>query len=276
MSSVAVFGAGPIGAAIAYRLAQRGRVRRILLIDANVGAASGKALDIQQCGPVDGVDVTLSATADPLAAVGAPCIVIADDTVDGEWQGDRAIDLVDRLQRSGSTAPLVFAGPGQTPLIEQCFGGLDIPAHRLLGTASSAIVGAVRALAGLELNVSDVELTVVGRAPSFVVGWSAASAAGSLLTGSVSPHRILAISGALPRFWPPGPQAIASATALVCEALLFGSRRLQPATAILEGEFDRRGVAAMLPLELGRGRILSKKLPSLSPQEQTDLVNSLR
>ena len=44
---------------------------------------------------------------------------------------------------------------------------------------------------------------------------------------------------------------------------------------ILDGEFGARGVAAMLPLRLGHGRILQRVVPSLSAQERTQVINEL-
>jgi hypothetical protein len=119
-----------------------------------------------------------------------------------------------------------------------------------------------------------VELAVVGRPPHFVIGWSAATSAGSLLTDRVPPHRLLALSGALSRFWPPGPYAIGSATARVVEALLDGSRHFVHAATVVDNALVPRGRAIMLPLRLGRGRVLDAIVPSLSAAERTDVVNS--
>jgi malate/lactate dehydrogenase len=76
--------------------------------------------------------------------------------------------------------------------------------------------------------------------------------------------------------WPAGPYAIATATAPVIEGLISGTRRDTPGVTVLAGEFGQRGVACLLPLTLGNGRILSRIMPTLSPQERTDVVNSLR
>jgi malate dehydrogenase len=275
MSKVAILGAGPIGSAVAQRLAQRARVHDVILVDAQVNVASGKALDLQQSGPIEHFDTRVTAAADPLAAVGADVIVLADDVGSGDWEGERGLALVRQLVRAGAAAPIVFAGPAQAGLMEGCVRDANVSPRRLVGTAPSAVVGAVKVLAAIELNLSTVELTVTGRPPAFVVGWSAATCAGSLLTDRVPAHRLLAISDAVKRLWPPGPQAIGAATAPVVEALVAGSRRLHPALSVLEGELGLRGSAVMLPLELGHGRVLARVVPSLSPQERTDVVKSV-
>src|ERR1017187_10879676 len=108
MSVVAVIGAGDIGGAVAQKLALRSRFREVRLIDAAVGIAEGKALDIRQSGPVDHFDTILSGDRDVLASNGASVVVIADSAAEGEWEGERGLALVRQLARSGSTAPLVF------------------------------------------------------------------------------------------------------------------------------------------------------------------------
>ena len=268
-------GAGSIGAAIAHRLAERARIGGVRLIDESADVAAGKALDIRQSGPVGGFDTAVTGSRDVLAAVGASVVVIADAVADGEWQGDKGVALIRQLVQAGSKGPFVFAGPSQITLMETVARELRVPPDRLVGTATSAIAASVAALASIEAQLTGVNLVVAGRPPALVVGWSSATIAGSHLSERVPAHRLLAISNALPRLWPPGPEAIAAPTAGVVEALVSGSRRLHQATTVLDGEFGLRGVAAMLPLELGNGRVLARVMPSLSPQERTAMVSGL-
>lgn len=275
MLTIAILGAGQLGAAIAHKLADRSRCREIRLIDAQVDVASGKALDIMQSGPVGRFDTKLAATADPLAATGADAIVIADDIASGEWKGESGLARVQQLARAGTKAPLVFAGPNQVSLMEAAHSELKVPAERLVGTAASGLVGALCAVTSVELGLNGVELAITGRPPEFVVGWSSATVAGTLVTDRIPAHRLLAISQAIRKLWPPAAQAIAAPTAQIVEGLVMGSRKLHQALTILEGEFGATRVAAMLPLRLGHGRILDRVVPSLSPQERTQLINEL-
>jgi hypothetical protein len=152
-----------------------------------------------------------------------------------------------------------------------------VPAHRIVGSAAAAAHGAVRALAALELNGSgvDVSVAVVGRGPGFTIGWTSAAFCGSSLAGQIPAHRMLAISDLLKKMWPPRPQAIGAATAVVVEGLVAGSRRQLCATTVLDGEYGERGVATMVPLELGDRRILRRVKPSLSAQERVEFLNGL-
>lgn len=272
---VAIFGAGATGSAIAQRLAERARVGDVLLIDDNAAVAAGKALDIRQSGPVTHTDVKLSGTSEPLSAVGADVIVLADDTASGPWDGDRGLRLLERLLRSGTNGPFVFAAPSQLALMETSVRELHIAPDRLVGTAASAIAPIVASLVNIELGQTGTRVTVTGRPPSFVVGWSAATVGGALVTDVVPPHRLLAISQSLPKLWPTGPQAAAAPAALVIEALVAGSRRMLDAVTILDGEFGLRGRAALLPLEIAQGRVVRRGTPSLSPQERTEMITKL-
>ncbi len=56
---------------------------------------------------------------------------------------------------------------------------------------------------------------------------------------------------------------------------MSGSRALHQAMTILSGEFGSSGVAALMPLSIGPGRVLARVMPSLSPQERTAIENSL-
>ena len=276
MPTVAILGAGPVGAAIAQKLAERGRCREIRLIDTTVSVASGKALDIMQSGPIGHFDTRIVATDDPLAATGAEAIVLADEVTAGEWQGEKGLARVQQLVRAGTKAPFVFAGPNQVWLMEASHAELKVPADRMVGTAPSGLVGALRAVTSVELGLNGVEFAVTGRPPEFVVGWSSATFGGMLVTDRIPAHRLVAISQSIRKLWPPAAQAIAAPTAQIVEGLVIGSRKLHQALTILDGEFGARRVAAMLPLRLGHGRVLDRVLPSLSAQERTQLVERVR
>lgn len=277
MSTVAILGSGPIGAGIAHTLARRARVRDVRLIDAAAGVAAGKALDILQSGPVEGYDTRVSGEGNVLVAARADVIVIADASGEGEWEGDRGLALVRQLMSAGATAPLVFAGPKQTWLMEAVARELGVPADRIVGTAAAALTGAIRGLVALEAEGSgaDVSLVVAGRPPAFVIAWSSATIGGALVTDRVPAHRLMAISHQLKALWPTGPYAIAAATAPVVEGLIAGTRAHLPGVTIVDQEWEVRNRAALLPLTLGHGRIVARHMPSFSGQERVEFLNSV-
>jgi hypothetical protein len=275
MPSAAILGAGPIGSAIAHRLAERARVRDVLLVDDAGTVAAGKALDIRQAGPIDNYNTAVNGTSDVLSAAGADVIVFADSIGEGEWEGERGLALVQRLVRAGTQAALVFAGAKQTWLMEAAAREARVPIDRLVATAAAALPATVAGLIHIETGLAGAKVAVSGRPPSFVIGWTSAHLAGRAIADVVPAHRLLSISQSLTKLWPPGPQAIAASTALVIEGLIEGSREPLHAMAITDGEFGARGAAALLPLEFGNKRIVKRLMPSQSPQERTETASAI-
>src|SRR3954471_22762452 len=148
MAFIAIVGAGALGGALAQRLASRGRLAAIRLIDEQGSVAQGKALDIQQSGAVDGFTPGISGAESIDASAGAAAIVIADASAgDIEHSGEAGLALVRRLASIEHAAPLIFAGTSQRALIARAASELRVARRRLIGSAPSALEGAVRALA---------------------------------------------------------------------------------------------------------------------------------
>src|SRR5690349_5597866 len=136
MSFIAIVGAGAIGGALAQRLASRGRIAEVRLIDELPGVAQGKALDIQQSGAVDGFTTMLSGASSVGAVAGAEAIVVADAAAgDVEHAGEAGLALVRKIVALEQRAPLVFAGNSQRWLIARAEAELHVPRARLIGSA---------------------------------------------------------------------------------------------------------------------------------------------
>src|SRR5262245_22919120 len=120
MSVVAIIGAGDLGGAAARRLASRGHIGVIRLIDQKDAVAAGKALDLTQSGPINGSDTRIEAGGDFAAAGGASAIVLADSAgPEGDWSGDSGFAVLRSLARLGylDQSTLIFAGAGHRMLI---------------------------------------------------------------------------------------------------------------------------------------------------------------
>jgi malate dehydrogenase len=277
MSFIAIVGAGAIGSALAQRLASRGRVREVRLIDEQGAIAEGKALDIQQSGAVDGFTTTLTTASAIAAAAGAAAVVIADASAgDAEHGGEAGLALVKRLAALEPRAPLIFAGNFQRAVIARAASELHVARQRLIGSAPTALESAVRALAALAADGSpaDIQLRVVGVPPdNAVIAWEEATACGQPISALLPPHRLAAISARLPRLWPLGPFALASAAARVAEAAAHGSRR-RYSCFVCVGEGEMPAAVLAMPIEIARSGVARVVRPSLSRQEQTLLDNA--
>lgn len=273
MSVIAIIGAGALGGALAHKLAARGRVREVRLIDAAESVARGKALDIVQSGPVEGFGTAVHAHGSVHAAVGADVIVFADSVAGAEHSGEAGLALARQLIMAGSTAPLLFAGVTQRELMARCATELHVPPARLVGSAPLALAASLRALSAVVLDASAVEisLNVLGVPPrDTVVTWQEGSVSGQPLSTVMGPHEIAALSARVASLWPPGPYALGSAGCRVAEALGQGSRR-QYSCFVDVG----RGRVTAMPVELQRGGIKRIIEPSLTRQERTQLENAI-
>ena len=109
---IALIGAGNIGGTLAHLAAQK-ELGDIVLFDVVEGVPQGKALDISQCGPIEGFDAKVTGSNDYADIAGADVIIVTagvarkpgmsrDDliginlAVDQEVAGERACDRPER------------------------------------------------------------------------------------------------------------------------------------------------------------------------------------
>ena len=274
MPLIAIIGAGPLGGALAQKLAIRSRVDAIRLIDPNGSVARGKALDIQQSGPVEGFSARVEGVDSLHAAAGADVVVLADPAVgEGEHSGEPALALVRRLIDAGVTSPIVFAGATQRDVMTRTVTELRVSPLRVLGSAPLALEAALRAMAGVIADASPVEvsLAVVGVPPRHaVIAWEEGTLAGQPISRSIAPHDIASLTARVPQLWPPGPYALGSAAARIVEALCAGSRKRF--TCFVD---SGRGRIVAMPVELRIGGVKRLVEPSLTRLERTALENAL-
>jgi malate dehydrogenase len=277
MSFIAIVGSGALGGAVAHALAIRDRIAEVRLIDSDESIARGKALDILQSSAIDGFGTRVGAAEGADAAAGASVVIIADSASNGEHASEAGLALLRRLIRVDTSAPILCAGASQRDLIARAVSELRLPRTRIVGSAPLALESAVRALVGLALDGSGVEvsLRVLGVPPrAAFAAWTEASADGQPLAAQLPAHTIAALSARIPWLWPPGPYALGAAAARVAEALVHGSRRRFTCFVALDAGPKRAAVAAM-PVQIRRGGVERVIEPALTRQERTFLENAI-
>jgi malate dehydrogenase len=280
MASVAVIGAGEVGAAVAQALAMRDRVSRVLLVDAAAGVAAGKALDIQQSGAVAGFHTRLEGSDDLTRVMGAAACVIADrhGQPPAEWAGDDGLVLLRQLLPCAGDAPLVFAGPGQAGLMQTASREHRVPRARLVGSSPEAFASAIRSMVALEADCSPAEvvLAVLGVPPKgLVVPWSEAAIGGFALERVLTPVQLARVEARTARLWPPGPYALGLAAAVAAEAIVRSSRRALNVLTVLDGEFGVRNRVGALPALLDARGVARAHAPALTTRERVLLDTAL-
>lgn len=274
MSSIAILGAGELGATLARLVAEAEMARRVVLVDADEGRARGKALDLLQSGPVEGYDTLISGQG-ALVAADAPDVVVVADPPE-------LLDISTGAARiyGGGLVPLVGKGllvvaGGFGPTITEVAVEKGLPRERVLGTAPLAWAGALRRRLAEELRVraADVSVTLLGLPPAYPVLPQGGATVGAMPIDTIS---VVARRRALEslRRRRLGPVALATAAAKVLAALAAQSRALLPLYVRLNGEYGHRGVALAAPVQLGGGRIESVVEVALDPVDRVALDNA--
>jgi malate dehydrogenase len=270
--TVCIIGAGELGGAVADALARGERVARVLIVDDAATVAAGKALDIQQSGAIAGFHARLEGTADLSRATGCDVCVLADRVgrPSSEWQDDQALALIQRLLPYIAAAPVVSAGSAQAGAMQLAAREARVARERLIGSAPEALASATRAIVAMEAGCSpaEVNLTMLGAPPGFVVPWSDASIGGYALERVLTQVQLTRIEARVARLWPPGPFALGAAAARVAEAIIGSSRRAFSLLTVLGGEFGVRGRVGTLPVVLSTSGIVQTRVPTLNTRER--------
>ena len=278
MQTVAIIGAGEIGALTARNLAALELVRAIRLIDPHGTSAAGKALDLMQAQPIEGSDTRVSGSTDLAGAAGADVMVLADRADgSGDWRGDDGLEIVRRLLATAPEAPLLMAGAAQRELVALAVLELGAARARVLGTAPAALNSAAQALVGIAADCSalDVTLAVVGLPGAWVPAWTECSVASTPATAALPPHVLIRLERQIAACWPPGAYSLASAAARGVAALLHASRRRMTCFAALDGEIFGRPAVAAVPVTLGRTGVVRVQMPVLSARERLSFETAL-
>jgi malate dehydrogenase len=273
LHTIAILGSGELAATLARRLAQRERVRRLVLVDDEIGRARGKALDIAESAPIERFDVVVEGAPDLPSVGGFEAVVVADpaDLADGPLRPpDR---LVERLL-TAHTAAIVVASAYPCPLLETLVDR-GVRRERALGSAAVAQTAALRHHVGLQLDVEPREIaaTLLGVPPHDLIAPQAAVTVGGVAAHALSPVAVRRGLGEVATR-APGPVALAGAAARVVEALFASRLSVLPVVACLQGEYGHRGPALAVPARIGRGQLDSILELPLEPVERLAFDNA--
>jgi malate dehydrogenase len=273
VSGIAILGAGELGGTLARRVAALQLARRVVLVDADEGRARGKALDIQQSGPVDSFDTRVEGAADLAAAGDLGTIVVADppELLDADLTPMRSVQLAKALAPSLRGRGVVVAGVGGALLVEALVRN-GLSREKVLGSAPVASCGALQRRLAAELAVepSAVGVSLLGRPPDHLLVPASSATVGGFPVDGAWPVAVRRATGAL-RDRAPGPVALASAAARVLRALAGPRSSVLTVIAMLNGEYGHRGVALAVPARLRSGRLESVVEHPLEPIDRVAL-----
>lgn len=255
MPFVAIFGAGPLGGALAYALASRGRFDEVRLIDPDKTLAAGKALDILQSGPVDGYSTRVKGSASLDEAAGAWVAILADPITP-----DPLTHLA-ALHRRSPGALVVCADAGHGMVMSRAVATGAVAPDRLVGAAPLAVASAARALIALDVDLSPALIQVCVAAGSTAgscrIDWSRSAIDGIAADLALQRERQRRLDERLAASQPPGPLTMAAAAARLAEAAWFGARPTFPCWWVTDGGAGAPRVEVLRFAPGGRARVVT-------------------
>ena len=169
MEKVTIIGAGNVGTAAAFYLAEK-RVADVMLIDIVEGRSRGKTLDLMEAAPIRGYDVHLNGSDDFKDMAGSKVVVIAAGLIrkpemirqDLLEQNTKVIDdIIDQIKKHAPKAILInLTEPVDTLtyyIIKK--GGFD--RKKVLGVSGRLDASRLREFIAQELNVSRKDTTAL-------------------------------------------------------------------------------------------------------------------
>jgi malate dehydrogenase len=290
---VTVVGAGNVGATCAQVLAQRDYAD-VVLVDIIENFPQGKALDINQMGPVLGFEPNVVGTNGYEETAGSAVVVITAGKP--RSPGMSRDDLVTTNEQivGSVTKEVVAHSPDailivvSNPLDAMCHVAKNVsglPKERVFGQAGILDTARLRTFIAWETGSSakDVQAVVLGgHGDQMVPVVSATTVGGVPLRQLVAEDRIQAMVERTAKgggeivnllgtsaWYAPG-----AAAAQMVDAVMLDEKRVLPCTAYLEGEYGIDGLYMGVPVKLGAAGIEEIVELDLSDEERAALERS--
>jgi malate dehydrogenase len=292
-TKITVVGAGNVGATCAQVLATRDYAN-VVLVDIKENLPQGKALDINQMGPVLGYEPSVVGSNGYEETAGSEIVVITAGLP--RSPGMSRDDLVTTNEKivGSVTEEVVAASPEavivvvSNPLDAMCHVAhrvSGLPKQRVFGMAGILDTARFRTFIAWETgaSVKDVSAMVLGGHGDQMVPVVSATAVGGVpLTKLVAQDRIDAMvertrkgGGEIVNllgtsaWYAPG-----AAAAQIADAIALDEKRVLPCTALLEGEYGIDDLYMGVPVKLGANGVEEIVELDLSDQERTWLQES--
>jgi malate dehydrogenase len=268
---ITVVGAGNVGATCAQRLAERDYAD-VVLVDIVEGLPQGKALDMNQAGPVVGYEPNVVGTNGYEETAGSEICVITsglprkpgmsrDDLLakNKEIVGSVAGQLAER-------SPDAIIVVVTNPLDAMCHVTLDVsgfPRQRVIGMAGILDSARFRTFLAWELGVSARDVTgfvLGGHGDTMVPVVSYTNVAGVAITQKIETDRLKEI---VERTRDGGAEVVkllkagsayyapSAGVAEMVDAIVFDQKRVLPCAALCQGEFEIQNLFVGVPCKLG-------------------------
>ncbi len=271
-NKVTVVGAGNVGATTAQRLAERDYAD-VVLVDILEGMPQGKALDLNQSGPVIGYEANMVGTNGYEETAGSDIVVITSGFP--RQPGMSRDDLLAKNKEivGGVSKEVAERSPDAivivvtNPLDAMCHVAADVtqfPRQRLIGMAGILDSARFRTFLAWELGVSVRDVTgfvLGGHGDTMVPVVSYTNVAGIPIRQKIADDRLEEI---VQRTRDGGAEVVkllqrgsafyapSAAVAEMVDAIIYDKKRVLPCAALCQGEFGIDGLFVGVPVRLGK------------------------
>jgi malate dehydrogenase len=295
LNTIAVVGAGNVGATLAQRVAEKALSRTVLLIDILEGIPQGKGLDQWQSAPIEGFDTRVVGTNNYDDAKGSELFLVTagiarkpgmsrDDLVRTNAEIVKAVSQ--EIRRVSPKAMVVVVS---NPLDVMCWVTKEVtgfPRERVFGMAGVLDTARYRAFLAeaLAVSVQDIQAMVLGgHGDTMVPLISYTTVSGIPVTQLIDRATLDKIvdrtrnGGAeIVGYLKTGSAyyAPSAATAQMAEAIVHDQKRVLPCAAWLQGEYGLSGIYLGVPCKLGAGGLEQILQVELTADEKAALNRS--
>jgi malate dehydrogenase len=291
---ITVVGAGNVGATCAQRLAERDYAD-IVLVDIVEGLPQGKALDLNQSGPVVGYEPHVTGTNGYDESSGSDIVVITSGSPrkpgmsrDDLLEINKSI-VADVSQQVKDRSPDAIVIVVTNPLDAMCHVALDVtqfPRQRVIGMAGVLDSARFRTFLAWELGVSARDVTgfvLGGHGDTMVPVVSYTNVAGVPVRQKIADDRLEEIvqrtrdGGAeVGKLLQKGSAfyAPSAGVAEMVDSIVLDQKRVLPCAALCQGEYGVDNLFVGVPVKLGVGGIEEIVEIELSDEEKQELAKS--
>jgi malate dehydrogenase len=277
---IALIGAGNIGGTLAHLAAQK-ELGDIVLFDVVEGVPQGKALDLSQCGPIEGFDAKITGTNDYADIAGADVIIVTagvprkpgmsrDDLLGINLKVMKAVGEGIKANASGAFVICITNPLDAMVWALREFSGL--PHHMVVGMAGVLDSARFSHFIAEEFKVSAKDVTTFvlgGHGDTMVPVVQYSTVAGIpvpdlIKMGKSTKERIDAIvartrggGGEIVGLLKTGSAFYAPATSgiAMAEAFLGDQKRVLPCAAFVDGKYGLDGLYVGVPVVIGAGGV---------------------
>jgi malate dehydrogenase len=291
---ITVVGAGNVGGTVAQRLAEK-NCYDLVLVDIVPGIPQGKALDLEQAGPISGYDSRVLGTNGYDATAGSALVVITSGVPRKPGMSRDELltinaGIVQGVVREVATrspqAILLLVTNPLDVMVHVALSASGFPKARVLGMAGVLDSARFRAFIAAELGVSAAEVHAMvlgGHGDSMVPLLRYTTVAGRPVGDWLSKDRLEAL---VRRTRDGGAEIVnllkagsafyapSAATVEMVEAILKDQKRVLPCAALCEGEYGLRDVVVGVPVRLGSGGVETIVEYDLTAEERGALAQS--